>query len=121
MNYTIAVNGLLLHAPIGVYGFEKDLGNDFEVTLNVEVSAADSLTDDVECTLNYAQLVETTQLVMSEPMDLLETAAMRVIRAIRQLPIPSSLTIDSVTVRIAKLSPPIPAATLHSASVTFKG
>jgi 7,8-dihydroneopterin aldolase/epimerase/oxygenase len=75
----IAIRGLTAYAHHGVYAFERRQGQTFKLDAVLEVdtrSAAE--TDDLEKTVNYAELAKQLYTTLSgEPVDLLETLAQR--------------------------------------------
>ncbi len=75
----IAVRGLWAHAHHGVYGFERERGQVFLVDAVLELdTAAAAAGDDLERTVNYADLAKQLHGVLTgEPVDLLETLAQR--------------------------------------------
>jgi dihydroneopterin aldolase len=73
------VRGLRAHAHHGVYRHERERGQIFKVdaVLDVDTRAA-AAGDDLELTVNYAELAQRLHAVLSsEPVDLLETLAQR--------------------------------------------
>ena len=75
----IAVRGLRAYGHHGVYSFERRQGQTFmcDAVLEVDTSAA-AQTDDLQKTVNYAELAQRLYAVLSgEPVDLLETLAQR--------------------------------------------
>jgi 7,8-dihydroneopterin aldolase/epimerase/oxygenase len=75
----IAVHGLTAHAHHGVYGFERERGQTFRVDAVLELDTAPAAAgDDLEKTVNYAELAQALHAVLTgEPVDLLETLAQR--------------------------------------------
>ncbi|MCO7221873.1 dihydroneopterin aldolase [Klenkia sp. PcliD-1-E] len=75
----IAVRGLTAHAHHGVYAFEREKGQTFSVDAVLDVDTAPAAaTDDLEGTVNYAELAQQLHAVLTgEPVDLLETLAQR--------------------------------------------
>ncbi|MGY1689200.1 dihydroneopterin aldolase [Geodermatophilus sp. SYSU D01105] len=75
----IAVRGLTAHAHHGVYGFERERGQTFGVDAVLELDTAPAAAgDDLEKTVNYAELAQALHAVLTgEPVDLLETLAQR--------------------------------------------
>jgi dihydroneopterin aldolase len=75
----IAVRGLRAHAHHGVYAHEREQGQIFLVDAVLEVNTRPAAaTDDLELTVNYAELAQQLHHVLvSEPVDLLETLAQR--------------------------------------------
>ena len=75
----IAVHGLSAHAFHGVYAAERRLGQTFRVDAVLELDTAPAAADDdLERTVNYAELARALHSVLTgEPVDLLETIAQR--------------------------------------------
>jgi dihydroneopterin aldolase len=75
----IAVRGLRAHAHHGVYEREREQGQLFRVDAVLEVNTRPAAAgDDLELTVNYAELAQRLHAVLSsEPVDLLETLAQR--------------------------------------------
>jgi dihydroneopterin aldolase len=73
----IAVRGLRAHAHHGVYAREREQGQIFRVDAVLEVNTRPAAaTDDLELTVNYAEVAQQLHHVLSsEPVDLLETLA----------------------------------------------
>ncbi|MBD5213327.1 MAG: dihydroneopterin aldolase [Bacteroidales bacterium] len=111
----IEIKGLELYAYHGVIPSERRVGNLFslDITLSCDLSAA-MTSDDVADTINYAAVVETARLVMSQPSNLLEHVAARLRDAI-MLEFPA---VKGGYIRIAKLHPPI-SARLSSVAVAI--
>ena len=75
----IAVRGVRAHANHGVYPFERERGQMFSIDAVLEVDTrAAAAGDDLEKTVNYADLAQTLYAVLTgEPVNLLETLAQR--------------------------------------------
>lgn len=74
---TIFISGLKVDAVIGVFDWEKEIKQpllfDLEMAWDIKPAA---LTDDLEKTLDYAQVsVDIEQFTLQKPVDLLETLA----------------------------------------------
>ena len=75
----ISLRGVRAHANHGVYAFERERGQMFAVdaVLEVDMRAA-AAGDDLEKTVNYAELAQKLYAVLTgEPVNLLETLAQR--------------------------------------------
>ena len=73
----IALRGISAHAYHGVYAFERERGQQFSVdaVLEVDMRAA-AAGDDLEKTVNYAELAQRLHAVLTgEPVNLIETLA----------------------------------------------
>ncbi len=99
---TIGLEGMRFHALIGFHPEEKILGNEIEVSIYVTVIANEA-EDTLEKTLDYVSVYEKVKMILSEPMNLLESAANKIQLAIAAL----SDDVMKVRVRITKLHPPI--------------
>lgn len=75
----IAIRGLTAYAHHGVYAFERRQGQTFRVDARLEIDTRPAAeTDDLEKTVNYAELARQLYGTLSgEPVDLLETLAQR--------------------------------------------
>ena len=75
----IAIRGLTAYAHHGVYAFERRQGQTFRCDAVLEGDTAPAATtDDLELTVNYAELAQRRYTALStEPVDLLETLAQR--------------------------------------------
>jgi dihydroneopterin aldolase len=75
----IAIHGLRAHAHHGVYAREREQGQIFRVDAVLEVNTRPAAaTDDLELTVNYAEIAQRLHTVLSrDPVDLLETLAQR--------------------------------------------
>lgn len=108
MRTSITLNGLRFHARHGVMEQERRVGNTFVVDLRLDYPFADAmLTDNLESTLNYAEVYAVVKAEMDRPSHLLERVAGRIREALlRRYP-----QISGGFLRIVKLRPPIPGIT----------
>lgn len=114
---TVEVNSLRLYAFHGVLPQEGVVGNEYEVTLHIDVEAAGGVNEDsLEGTVSYADLVDVIIAEMKHPSKLLEHVAGRIKCAVTdRWPM-----VKGGMVRVAKLTPPIAAAQMASAAVTMR-
>ncbi|MCM1532985.1 MAG: dihydroneopterin aldolase [Ruminococcus flavefaciens] len=100
----IIIDRLKVWAHHGVNSQERQVGNEFEVsvTLNCDLTAA-MASDDVADTVNYAEVVSIIVKEMSVPSSLLENVVYRIKRAITG----SFPAVVGGTIRVDKLTPPI--------------
>lgn len=110
------INGLRLFARHGVMEQERITGNIFQLDIHLRYPMDEALKNDrLEGTLNYAEAVEVAREVMATPSALLEHVAMRLKTALTgRFPL-----IAGGKIRVAKLTPPIPAE-LDSVAVTIE-
>lgn len=86
---SITITGLSLHGFHGVYPQERRDGQLFliDLTLDVDFSRA-AETDDVSHTVDYSVVVDLVAgIVQGEPVNLVETLAERIARAVLALPL----------------------------------
>lgn len=99
----ITLDHIKFHAHHGVMEQERRIGNDFEVTLQLQypfLKATES--DDLADTINYAEVYDIVAAEMAVPSRLLEHVAGRIVRSLRtRFPL-----IEGGTVTVAKLTPP---------------
>ncbi len=99
----ISLHKLAFYAFHGVYGEEKEMGNDFEVNLDVYFPEPASTITRLDQTINYAALYELVKKRMQIPEPLLETLAMDIAAQCRkEFPI-----IAEINVSISKISMPL--------------
>ncbi|MDE6370139.1 MAG: dihydroneopterin aldolase [Duncaniella sp.] len=106
MTGTVEINELRLFAHHGVMEQERIVGNEFTVTVHLRYPMHKAIHDDnLDGTLNYAEAVEVICREMSMPSALLEHVAGRIHVALTdRWPL-----IEGGMIRIAKVTPPIPA------------
>jgi 7,8-dihydroneopterin aldolase/epimerase/oxygenase len=116
----IALTGVRAHAHHGVYAFERERGQTFSVdaVLELDMRAA-AAGDDLEKTVNYAELAQKLYAVLTgEPVNLLETLAQKLADACLADPLVDAVEItvhkpqaelgvpfDDVTVSIRRVRP----------------
>ncbi|MFD1926688.1 dihydroneopterin aldolase [Sporosarcina siberiensis] len=113
MDY-IHLNDMEFYGYHGVLPEEKKLGQRFRVTVSLAVSLEDAgLTDDLEKTVNYAEVYDLCKMVIEgEPVKLIETAAEIIASGILES-YPEK--VSGIRVVLVKPDPPIPG---HYASVS---
>ena len=100
----IILNGIQFYGFHGCNDFEKKLGQKFRVDLEVEVSLETaSRSDDLSDTISYSHLFRTVKSVMEGPSrNLLERVAADIADKVI-----NEFSVDSVNIRLMKMSPPI--------------
>lgn len=100
----ILLKDVRFHAYHGVLTQERLTGNDYVVNLRIRYDVSDALlSDDVNDTLNYAEVYELVSQEMSVPSALIERVAGRIgERLYRHFP-----TIQDVELKIMKENPPM--------------
>lgn len=112
---TIEVVRLSVHAFHGVGEQERRVGNDFEVSVSLDYPPAEKavVTDDLDSTLDYGELIEIIRNVMAIPSRLLEHVCGRLKDAVlERFP-----AVSGGKIKIAKLLPPVPGTQLGEAAV----
>ena len=100
----IFLSGVRFYAFHGVMAQETKVGGEFLVDLRVGYPIADAMqSDDVNDTLNYAELYELVKREMEIPSKLLEHVVGRIVKAIgEQFP-----KVSSIHLKITKKNPPM--------------
>jgi 7,8-dihydroneopterin aldolase/epimerase/oxygenase len=101
--FTISLNNVRFRAYHGLYPEERQKGNDFVVNMQVVYVAPDKPVLALEDTIDYAGLFDVMNIIMQEPVDLLETLVQRIAKRVKET-FPSIIT---ATVSVEKLNPPI--------------
>lgn len=104
MHTEIRLNKMRFYAFHGVMPQENSTGHEFEVNLSLEADVTSALeSDEVEDTINYAEVFDLVKTEMKEPSKLIEHVAGRIFRKVKeQYP-----QLTAIEVRVAKLHPPV--------------
>jgi dihydroneopterin aldolase len=103
MDY-IELKNMVFYAYHGVLEQEKTVGNTFTVSLRLYLNlSAATQSDHLEDTLNYAEVFEIVKNEMAVPSNLLEHAASRIIKIIKQ----TFPLIVKIQIRLAKVRPQV--------------
>lgn len=108
----ILINSLQVRARHGVLPQERAVGQDFEISVVLEVDYDGS--DNLAATVNYADVCDLLVAEMQQPSDLLEHAALRLRDALRR----RFPAIRGGELTLLKLAPPV-SHPLASAGVTL--
>ncbi|UTW63902.1 dihydroneopterin aldolase [bacterium SCSIO 12741] len=112
----VSVHELEIKAFHGVYPEEAENGNTFLINIDVwQDQNRGVISDQVEDTLDYTQLIELAEAEMAQRSHLLEHVAQRIIDRIKKQFSP----INRIKVQITKCYPPIPQKT-KGVSVTLE-
>lgn len=98
----ITINKLRVHACHGVLPLECVVGQDFDVTLTMEVDYDGS--DNLESTVNYADVCAVVKREMQTPSALIEHVATKLVLALRK----AFPRIKGGELTLAKIAPPMP-------------
>lgn len=101
---TIKIENAVFHAFHGVFEQERKVGNEFKVSVFVEMPMPHSIiNDDLNDTISYVDIYDIIGEEMSVPSKLLEHVAYRIIERIKN----QSDAINRIEVEIIKILPPI--------------
>jgi dihydroneopterin aldolase len=114
----IRLEGMIFYGMHGVDPAEKSLGQRFVVDLEVERDLRKpGRTDDLNDTVNYAQLYKLTRAVLEGPSkDLIEALAEEVARRVAE----AYPGVEVIRVRVLKPEVPIKGSILHGAAVEIE-
>ncbi len=104
MTTKIVLDTMRFHAFHGVMQHEKQVGNEFEVSLTLEVDVTAAVESDrLADTINYADLYALVKAEMAIPSELIEHVGGRILKRVK-VEYPRVLRLE---VRVAKLHPPV--------------
>ena len=113
--WTIEIDRMKVRANHGVFPQERIVGNDFEVSLAIDVPAEEmdraAMQDNSALTVSYADLAEIISGIMADPADLLETVALRIRNAINE----RFPQVMGGRIKVAKITPPVPVVMARAA------
>lgn len=106
MRLTVELDRMRIRAFHGLLPQEKQVGNIFEVSIEAWFSPSVSSMEreDIDSTVNYADMADIANQIMSGPCELLETVAIKLMKAIRD----RWDFLEGGKVKITKVTPPIP-------------
>lgn len=100
----VSLQRVRIRAAHGVSQQERRVGSDFEVTLRVGLPLEQAMdSDELDHTLNYADLYALVSTEMATPSRLLEHVAGRIVKAVERLA-PQATSVD---LWLTKLNPPM--------------
>ncbi len=104
MTTKIVLDAMRFHAFRGVMPHEKQVGNEFEVSLTLEVDVTAAVESDrIVDTVNYADLYALVKAEMAIPSELIEHVGGRILKRVKaEYP-----NVSRLEVRVAKLQPPV--------------
>ncbi|MER3471353.1 MAG: dihydroneopterin aldolase [Chitinophagaceae bacterium] len=100
---SIELHKLRFFAKHGLYGEEKLIGNEYEITLSLSIKAPKEFITSVEQTINYVEVYKIVQEEMNEAKLLLETFVMNVADRLQK----AFPELKKINISIKKLHPPI--------------
>ncbi len=115
MKTFIELKNMAFHAFHGVLPEEKEKGNNFTVTVKFSANLSAALfSDNLNDTVNYAELYDLVKSEMEIPSELIEHAAGRIYNRIKA----NFSQIEWLEVRLSKLKPPVN-GTVEASEVTI--
>ena len=100
----VALEGMRFYAYHGAHKEERFLGNNFLVSVSLELDFSKIQEDEsIKHTVNYADVYEVCKTEMEKPTRLLESLAYRILNKVKDI----SEKIESTTVTISKEQPPL--------------
>jgi dihydroneopterin aldolase len=100
---TVHLHNLLFHSYHGLYAGEEQIGNNFEVNLDVTYDASKEDLDSLKYLINYEDLYKIVQKRMEVPTPLLEELANGIMHRIKH----QYARVESIRISIFKLKAPI--------------
>ncbi len=100
---TISLNKIRLYGQHGLYAEERRIGNEFEIDLQVQYQAGQTIIHTMSDTINYVSLYNLLKSEMQKPRELLETFLMETVDKIHE----SFPLVEKVDISITKLQAPI--------------
>lgn len=108
MHTSIRIDSLRVFARHGVDDQERRVGALFEVSISLDYDFMEAaLTDNLDKTVNYAELTAIVVDIMSRPRRLLESVAVDIHHAVME----RWPAVSGGSIEITKVHPPIPAPT----------
>ncbi|MDH6357610.1 dihydroneopterin aldolase [Parabacteroides sp. PF5-9] len=113
----IELKSMKFYAYHGVGQQERIVGNNFEVDLVLEAVLDRAIaTDNLDDTINYAEIYQLVKEEMDLPSNLLEHVAGRIIRSIMT----AFPQINAIELKLSKLNPPIGGDVQSSSVILIK-
>ncbi len=103
MSFVIRLERLKFCARIGVFDFERENGNDFEVNVSMKIDSGNFVSESLDTTISYADVYEIVAVHMGREWLLLESVAKSIADTIKQ----KWPTSYGVKVKVTKIHPPI--------------
>ena len=111
----IELKKMIFHSYHGMTEQERIVGNNYRIDLKVFLDLSKAIeSDKIEDTINYADVFDLIKEEMTIPSHLLEHVAGRIVQKIKQ----NYSYISKITIRLAKIKPPI-AGEIQEAAVVI--
>jgi dihydroneopterin aldolase len=99
----LSLEGMLFKSHIGVYEYEQQYGNNFEVDVYVESKMITGDRDSLSDTIDYDNIYQHVKAIMGNKYHLIEYAANVLLVTL----VNNIKGADCITVRLTKLHPPL--------------
>ena len=100
----VSLHGMQFYAFHGYYDFERRVGTNFVLDIDVKVDLTNDPKDKIEHTVNYETIFEVSERFMNKKYKLLESLVYDLGTALKK----SDKDIVEVRVKLSKLNPPLP-------------
>lgn len=100
---TVHLYNVKFYAYHGIYEEEKILGNEFELSTDIQFREKENVINSINQTINYVDIFEIIQHRMNVPSTLLETIIMDIGNSIKN----KYDHLHSISINLKKLHPPI--------------
>lgn len=118
MKSYILLENLVFYANHGVLPQETAVGNTYVINLKIALDMTEACrTDNLDATINYAEIYELIKKEMKIPSKLIEHAAKRIIDRL----ISTYSKIDGIELKLSKRNPPIGAQMDYASVVLVEG
>lgn len=100
---TISLKDMKFYAYHGYYDFERRIGNNFQVDVDIDIAMTDDPNDQIDNTYNYEQAHNIISKYMQKKYQLLEGLAYDMAKAIKK----SDPIVQKVKITLIKSNPPL--------------
>ena len=100
---TIHLHNVKFYSYHGIHEEEKNLGNEFELSADIQFHEEVDVINSIKQTINYVDIYKIIKQHMNEPSHLLETVVMGIGNSIKT----KYDNIRSISLRLKKMHPPI--------------
>lgn len=116
MTSDIIISGMEFYARHGCFAEEKIIGTRFKVDLKLTTSVLEAAqNDDLSKTVNYQSVYKEVKVIMSDPVNIIETLAYKILQMISN----KFTSVTHAEVTVFKLNPSI-GGKVDSVSVTSR-
>jgi dihydroneopterin aldolase len=99
----VSLKGMQFYAYHGYYEFERKIGKNFTVDVDVELNISGDPDDHIDQTFNYEIIYQVAEKYMQKKYKLLESVAFDIAKEIKK----ADTKIKKVSVSLTKYNPPV--------------